>query len=391
VGNATALISGAAVAAGTTLALFAVAARWTGEVERSAGEDRVHRLGAALRQLTRISACCGVLAAYLCVVQTRWTGIGAGRAALTLVVAAACLVAPGVAARRPVQAGYARLRGVPARALRSRRRTIGGLIYAVAFAWPVAVALVSGRGLAGRAAIVLAGYLVITPVLLGLLPAVLAPILAPASLPADVGARLSGLAARAGLRVRGRVIRARERKLANAGQLGWLPGLRYVLITDYLLDQLTPAETDAVIAHELGHVRQRDIAAQNLISCVAAIPAAVLIASLPVHPAPFPYLAGLALATFALIVVFGRRRGQLAIRRELGADDLAVALVGAGALADALDRLTELNAIKRDTSLDWDRQVGHPGMAGRIARLRAAAGARPPGDQAPAGPGGPEK
>ncbi|HEX4061828.1 MAG TPA: hypothetical protein VHY58_12495 [Streptosporangiaceae bacterium] len=46
----------------------------------------------------------------------------------------------------------------------------------------------------------------------------------------------------------------------------------------------------------------------------------------------------------------------------------------------ALARLTELNAIKRETSRSWDRKVDHPGMAGRIARLRAAAG-----DQAPVG------
>jgi hypothetical protein len=35
-----------------------------------------------------------------------------------------------------------------------------------------------------------------------------------------------------------------------------------------------------------------------------------------------------------------------------------------------LERLTELNAIKRDTSAGWDRSAGHPGMVRRIARLR---------------------
>lgn len=58
--------------------------------------------------------------------------------------------------------------------------------------------------------------------------------------------------------------------------------------------------------------------------------------------------------------------------------DLAVATVGAGALTG----LTELNEIKRNTSLTWDRNVGDPGMAQRIARLE---GQVPAGDAAALG------
>jgi hypothetical protein len=46
-------------------------------------------------------------------------------------------------------------------------------------------------------------------------------------------------------------------------------------------------------------------------------------------------------------------------------------IVGPGRLAAALDRLSSVNALKRDTSVKWDRKVGHPGMAIRIARLQA--------------------
>jgi len=81
-----------------------------------------------------------------------------------------------------------------------------------------------------------------------------------------------------------------------------------------------------------------------------------------------------------------RLRGRIAIRQELAADDLAVSLVGPAALAAALARLTELNAIKRDTSLTWDRSVGHPGMAKWIARLQPGGDHALVGDHAPEGP-----
>jgi len=59
------------------------------------------------------------------------------------------------------------------------------------------------------------------------------------------------------------------------------------------------------------------------------------------------------------------------VQQEIAADDVAAALVGPGQLAAAFDRLSTVNALKRDTSAKWDRQVGHPGMAIRIARLEA--------------------
>lgn len=75
-------------------------------------------------------------------------------------------------------------------------------------------------------------------------------------------------------------------------------------------------------------------------------------------------------AVFAVMVLgFRRLFGALAIRQELAADDLAARIVGPAALNTALTRLTELNAIKPDTSRRWDRTVGHPGMDIRTARL----------------------
>lgn len=48
--------------------------------------------------------------------------------------------------------------------------------------------------------------------------------------------------------------------LPNAGIIGLVPGLRYVMISDALLLRCTDDEVEAVLAHEVGHVRGRHLA-----------------------------------------------------------------------------------------------------------------------------------
>lgn len=45
--------------------------------------------------------------------------------------------------------------------------------------------------------------------------------------------------------------------VANAMVVGILPWLRYVLLTDRLIEELTPAEIEAVFGHEVGHIKHR--------------------------------------------------------------------------------------------------------------------------------------
>ena len=42
--------------------------------------------------------------------------------------------------------------------------------------------------------------------------------------------------------------------MANAAVIGLLPGWRYVLLSDRLIETMTDAEIEAVFAHELGHI-----------------------------------------------------------------------------------------------------------------------------------------
>ena len=75
-------------------------------------------------------------------------------------------------------------------------------------------------------------------------------------LPPDQRERLLDLARCLGVRVRDiRSFPGRGQKVANALQIGLLPRLRYVLVSDHLLDHMTEREVDSVLAHELGHAR----------------------------------------------------------------------------------------------------------------------------------------
>jgi STE24 endopeptidase len=47
--------------------------------------------------------------------------------------------------------------------------------------------------------------------------------------------------------------------LLNAGITGTLPRFRYILLTDRLIDQLEPAQVEAVFGHEIGHVAHRHL------------------------------------------------------------------------------------------------------------------------------------
>jgi STE24 endopeptidase len=388
--NAGGLIAGGCLASLAALVLWRGSLGQAAQIGRQGGEDQVHELRVVLRHMSRIALVCGFAAAALCVATARWAGISPGAAVVVAVAAVACLVLPPAAARRPVVSVYARVRGVPVRALRSyRRRAASAILIAVAV-WPLAVVPLVRASLAVQLGIALAGYLVVMPVLTGLLAPAVARLIGPAALPAEVQARLGRLSAELGVPVHGRLVRARAQKVANAGQAGWLPGLLNVLVTDYLLDELAPAEVDAVLAHELGHARHHDLLVRQLLSGLFLVPCCLLLACLAGHASQTRLLSITAVA-IAGAVGLGRLRGALAIRQELAADDLAVTVVGPAALAAALARLTELNAIKRETSLSWDRKVGHPGMAKRIARLQvvdhvAAVDHVATGGPAPAGP-----
>ena len=183
----------------------------------------------------------------------------------------------------------------------------------------------------------------------------------------------------------------------NAFATGRSPRHAAVAVTRGLLDILSPRELRAVLAHELGHVGNRDI----LITSVAAAVAtgitflANLAGWLPLFgssddedaPSPFGLLVAALLAPIAATLL------QLALSRsrEFDADRTGAALLGDGAaLASAL---AKIEAVARRTPMHVEpAQAGkylvnpltgrtialanlfstHPPTAERIARLRRA-------------------
>jgi Zn-dependent protease with chaperone function len=372
-----ALAAGLAVAAGAALYAFAVDRART--IEAAADEQRPHELRVLLKRVSSVSAMCGGGAAGLAIAWILQEDVGLADGLLTGVVALFCVAFPMAVGRRPAIAAYARVRGVQPGAFRSYRGLGVLAIRLAVLLWPLLVAVASNAPVWAGAVLIIGGELVAGPLLSGALTPVIARLVAVDPLDEQRQARLSRLAAEAGVPVHGRVIRARARKVANAMSLGWLPGRRYVVITDYLLDGLTEAETDAVLAHELGHARHRDSLVRQLVTVSFLVPPSLFLAGLAASAAG-GYEA-VVFGVFAVIMlVFRRLVGALAIRQELAADDLAARIVGPATLSAALTRLAELNAVKTDTSRRWDRTVGHPGMAIRTARLAtavSAAGAAP--------------
>lgn len=69
--------------------------------------------------------------------------------------------------------------------------------------------------------------------------------------------RLSAMARTHGVGVRAFLVWRTSGLMLNGAAIGLIRPLRYVVLTDALLDRLTPMEVEAVAAHEIGHIRHR--------------------------------------------------------------------------------------------------------------------------------------
>lgn len=187
--------------------------------------------------------------------------------------------------------------------------------------------------------------------------------------------RVLQLCSEQGLSVRdARMIDSRGGKVANAAISGILPQLRYVYLTDHIVEILTDDELDAVVAHEIAHGKEHHI----LIKVIAGlVPMVALFVALMAGDAAvgawlFDVLGpiGLVLVLPALVaVVMLLTHGTVGVALEKRADDRAVDMSGAAALARALGKLADANLTKRRTGWLWNVLQQHPGMEQRIARL----------------------
>ncbi len=62
-----------------------------------------------------------------------------------------------------------------------------------------------------------------------------------------------------GVRVRELLLWRTHGRIINGAVMGFVSQLRFILLTDSLIEQLPPRQIEAVMAHELGHIRQHHI------------------------------------------------------------------------------------------------------------------------------------
>jgi STE24 endopeptidase len=229
-------------------------------------------------------------------------------------------------------------------------------------------------------------------ILLWLYPALIAPLFNRYTpLPAgELRARLEALARDAGFRTRGLYVVDASRRSAhsNAYFAGlWAPR---IVLFDTLVQQLTPAEIVAVLAHEIGHFKRRHIWRRLALS-LAILLGMLLVLSLlldwPPLFAAFGFAGPSHHAALALVLLGGGAftfwleplAALYSRRHEYEADAYAVALTGAaGPLKTALLRLNTENLANLYPHPWYSAyHYSHPPLPRRLAALDAlAAGSR---------------
>lgn len=180
---------------------------------------------------------------------------------------------------------------------------------------------------------------------------------------------------------------------ANAFATGANRNHALVAVSSGLLDELSPEEVEAVLAHEIGHVANGDMITLSLLQGVlntfvvflATVIGRLVDSALSGHrnqnSGPgvgywlVTMLAQMLLGVLASLIVFWFSR-----QREFGADAAAAQLIGPRPMIAALERLAQLSGKPTDLPEDL-RAFGirgrvaslfstHPPLAVRIARLR---------------------
>jgi heat shock protein HtpX len=179
----------------------------------------------------------------------------------------------------------------------------------------------------------------------------------------------------------------------NAFATGRNPGHAAVAMTEGLLVNLPLEQIRGVLAHELSHIRNRDILVCSLAATIAgAISAIVNVLQLsflfgggPEEDSPFGMLGAFAAM---LLAPLGAMLLQLGVsrQREYLADASAAALLGTGApLADALEEIARVRTPLQVTPVSAPMYIvnplagggvgslfsTHPPVAERIRRLRS--------------------
>jgi Zn-dependent protease with chaperone function len=283
-----------------------------------------------------------------------------------------CYIGGLVAVRRAIRPSIIKAREIEKK-IPNKGRQIGvGLIFAVAVVVPYSVLLaVATRHGADHLVIIAAGYGAVILSANALLAPLWLVALKAEPLPPVTHQRLMDLSSRLHGGVRDiRSYPGKSQRTANAAQVGILPGLRYILVSDYLLENMTDDEVDAVVAHEIGHARGNHVGLK-LLGIVAVWTGLAAVSGSAVGSASSSAGVVGAITPLAFIVALVLVQGIVGIQLEQRADDAAARTVGPQHLASALRKLSDLNHTRLRTGGFWSVLTQHPGLERRIERLSA--------------------
>ncbi len=206
--------------------------------------------------------------------------------------------------------------------------------------------------------------------------------------PLDAGPlreRLEGAARRTGFRIREILVWRTGGMVVNAAVTGFLPGLRYVFLTDGLLSQLNDEEIEAVFGHEVGHVRHRHLMLRVL-AMITPLSLWILLEELcpdayallaawlgeaevesPVHFG-LTRLAGMAIYVFLVFGAYSRMLEGQADLFGCRAISLDPSVRPVDTFISALERLAAIGGIDRNTP-SWQ----HASIAARVDFLNRVA------------------
>ncbi|MBN2022854.1 MAG: M48 family metalloprotease [Pirellulales bacterium] len=199
--------------------------------------------------------------------------------------------------------------------------------------------------------------------------------------PGPLRTRLETAAARAGYPVREILVWQTHSLVVNAAVAGFVPPLRYVFLSDGLLDRLTDREVEAVFGHELGHVRHHHLPLRMAamfvplslwLGLAGALPnfatqGDILLGSPSLAMAAPWGLGALAAMGLYVLTFFGFVSRRLETQADLFACRFLGSDNGVGTFVAALEKLAEAQG-RRDTR-GWQ----HASVARRVEFLQTAA------------------
>lgn len=156
----------------------------------------------------------------------------------------------------------------------------------------------------------------------------------------------------------------------NAAVAGILSQFRFVYITDFLLDTFTEQQIDAVVAHELGHLKLGHVVTY-LIFSINAILMAILAKSILIIYFPYFYIHSTLTYTLEIIIfvpVFAIVFTALARHCELQADTFAVAITNQESFISSMNVLNILISPKPKWFPKW--LLTHPETDDRIENIK---------------------